>query len=249
MVIDMQEWFIVIGCILLLTIVLSGYQRMRKNSLRLRANPRQTAALESSEVEQEPYNSELPNGGARVVNTPQDFPAVEPVVAPEPLPSFSAHSEGERGEDEMSGGEASEVIIVHVQAKEKSGFSGQDILQILLACDLRFGEMNFFHRHDEATGKGRIQFSVANMMQPGVFDLDSMAQLTTRGLTFFLSVPGPKDLMAAFESMLQTAETVASTLNGELLDESRSVATKQTQEHIRQRISDLQRQMLAREQS
>ena len=33
-------------------------------------------------------------------------------------------------------------------------FRGEDILHILLACDLRFGDMNFFHRHEFEAGRG-----------------------------------------------------------------------------------------------
>ena len=51
-------------------------------------------------------------------------------------------------------------------------------------------------------------------------------------------------MMSAFDSMLETAQCVADNLEGDLLDESRSVATKQTVEHIRQRIRDLERRLL-----
>ena len=139
-----------------------------------------------------------------------------------------------------------EVFMLNVVSREPGGFSGEDILHILLACDLRFGDMNFFHRHEFEAGRGAIQFSVANMMQPGVFDIDNMADFSTHGLVFFLTLPGPEDMMKAFDYMLETAQAVARNLGGDVLDETRSVLTKQTLEHSRQQIRDLERRMLAR---
>ena len=136
--------------------------------------------------------------------------------------------------------------MINVVARSPQGFRGEDILHILLACDLRFGDMNFFHRHEFAAGRGAIQFSVANMMQPGVFDIDNMADFNTPGLVFFLTLPGPEDMMKAFDYMLETAQAVARNLDGDVLDESRSVMTKQTLEHSRQQIRDLERRLLAR---
>ncbi|RLQ23009.1 cell division protein ZipA [Seongchinamella sediminis] len=138
-----------------------------------------------------------------------------------------------------------EVFMFNVVARDARGFKGEDILHILLACDLRFGDMNFFHRHEFEAGKGAIQFSVANMMQPGVFDIDNMADFNTPGLVFFLTLPGPEDMMKAFDYMLETAQAVARNLGGDVLDESRSVLTRQTLEHCRQQIRDLERRLLA----
>lgn len=139
-----------------------------------------------------------------------------------------------------------EVFMLNVVSRNPAGFKGEDILQILLACDLRFGDMSFFHRHEFEAGRGAIQFSVANMMQPGVFDIDHMRQFNTPGLVFFVTLPGPEDMMKAFEYMLETAQAVARNLEGDVLDETRSVMTKQTLEHNRQQIRDLERRMLAK---
>jgi cell division protein ZipA len=139
-----------------------------------------------------------------------------------------------------------EVFMLNVVARSRDGFRGEDILHILLACDLRFGDMNFFHRHEFEAGRGAIQFSVANMMQPGVFDIDNMSDFTTPGLVFFLTLPGPEDMMKAFDYMLETARAVARNLDGDVLDESRSVLSKQSLEHCRQQIRDLERRLLAR---
>ncbi len=139
-----------------------------------------------------------------------------------------------------------EVFMLNVLARDREGFRGEDILHILLACDLRFGDMNFFHRHEFEAGRGAIQFSVANMMQPGVFDIDHMGDFNTPGLVFFLTLPGPEDMMKAFEYMLETAQAVARNLDGDVLDESRSVLSKQSLDHCRQQIRDLERRLLAR---
>ena len=139
-----------------------------------------------------------------------------------------------------------QVFMLNVVARSPQGFKGEDILHILLACDLRFGDMSFFHRHEFEAGRGAIQFSVANMMQPGVFDLDAMDDFRTPGLVFFVTLPGPGDMIKAFDYMLETAQAVARNLDGDVLDESRSVITRQTLEHARQRIRDLERRLLAR---
>jgi cell division protein ZipA len=139
-----------------------------------------------------------------------------------------------------------EVFMINVVARSAPGFRGDDILQILLACDLRFGDMDFFHRHEFEAGRGAIQFSVADMMKPGVFDIDNMADLATPGLVFFLTLPGPEDMMQAYNYMLETAQAVARNLGGDVLDESRSVLTRQSMEHNRQQIRELERRMLAK---
>jgi cell division protein ZipA len=155
---------------------------------------------------------------------------------------------GDRGGDagKLPRGVEPEVFMLNVVSRSPEGFSGEDILHILLACDLRFGDMDFFHRHENEAGRGAIQFSVANMMQPGVFNLDTMAEFNTPGLVFFVTLPGPEDMMKAFDYMLETARVVARNLDGDVLDESRSVVTRQTLEHSRQKIRDLERRMLAR---
>ena len=142
--------------------------------------------------------------------------------------------------------EEPEVFMFNVVARSKQGFHGGDILHILLACDLRFGDMGFFHRHELEAGRGAVQFSVTNMMQPGVFDIDTMADMATPGLVFFLTLPGPEDMMQAFDYMLETAKTVARNLDADVLDESRSVVSKQTMEHSRQKIRDLELRLLAK---
>ena len=138
------------------------------------------------------------------------------------------------------------VFILYVVAQAEESFSGTDILETLLACDLRFGDMDFFHRHERALGRGPIEFSVANMMKPGVFDIDNMEPLQTRGLMFFVTLPGPADMLKAFDYMYETVKVVAKSLGGDIQDETRSVITRQSLEHMRQQIRELERRLLVR---
>lgn len=159
---------------------------------------------------------------------------LEQLEVPEPEPEPEARLP--RGMD-------AHVFVLNVVARDREGFSGQDILSILLACDLRFGDMDFFHRHEQSAGRGPIQFSVCNMMKPGVFDIDNMGKLQTRGLMFFVTLPGPDDMLKAFDYMYETAKAVAKNLNGDVLDETRSAVTRQSVEHMRQQIRELERRL------
>lgn len=136
--------------------------------------------------------------------------------------------------------EDAQVYSLNVVARSDEGFSGEDVLRTLLGCGLRFGDMDFFHLTEMAEGSPTIQFSVANMMHPGVFELEAMEALSTKGLMFFLTLPGPQDMTRAFDLMLQTAQTVAENLGGDVFDETRSVLTKQYVERVRQSIREFE---------
>lgn len=137
-----------------------------------------------------------------------------------------------------------EVLIVNVLCKDPKGFQGPELLQLLLACDLRFGKKNIFHRYEKANAKGPVQFSVANLVEPGTFDLDAIDNFSTPGVTFFLSLPGPEQPVTAFNYMVETAQVLVRHLHAELRDDAQSVMTAQTIEHCRQRIRDFERKQL-----
>lgn len=138
------------------------------------------------------------------------------------------------------------VLAITVMATENLPIPGGKLLSLVSACGMRYGDMNIFHRFEDGLDEGAVQFSMANAVKPGIFDLDNMDALETRGLTFFMSMEEPRDVMNAFECMLATAETVAKHMGAELLDENRSVLRPQTKEHYRQRIRDFGMRNLAR---
>ncbi|MCP8467220.1 cell division protein ZipA [Pseudomonas sp. ZM23] len=137
-----------------------------------------------------------------------------------------------------------EVLIINVISRDESGFKGPALLQNILESGLRYGEMDIFHRHESMAGNGEVLFSMANAVKPGTFDLDNIDQFSTRAVSFFLGLPGPRHPKQAFDVMIAAARKLSQELNGELKDEQRSVMTAQTIEHYRQRIIDFERRSL-----
>lgn len=137
-----------------------------------------------------------------------------------------------------------EVLVISVICRDESGFKGPALLQNILESGLRFGEMDIFHRHESMAGNGEVLFSMANAVKPGVFDLDDIDHFSTRAVSFFLGLPGPRHPKQAFEVMVAAARKLAHELNGELKDDQRSVMTAQTIEHYRQRIVEFERRAL-----
>ncbi|HQQ63495.1 MAG TPA: cell division protein ZipA [Pseudomonadales bacterium] len=133
-----------------------------------------------------------------------------------------------------------EVLIISVMSRDRSGFSGAALLDILLASGLRYGHRNIFHCYTGEEREDEALYSVVNIVKPGTFDLNDMESFHTPGVSLFLTLPAPGNSMEAFESMLATAKAIAEPLNGELRDENRSVMTGQTVEHYRQRIRDFE---------
>ncbi len=151
---------------------------------------------------------------------------------------------GEQGGEKPGSQNPEEIIVLHVVAGEGGELTGNALLQILLACDVRYGRMNIFHRYEEPGGAGAEQFSVVNMLAPGTFDLDDMDNFSSPGVSFFMRLPGPKDAIKAFDCMVETAQVLVKNLGCELQDEARSVCTAQTLQHLRQRIRDFERRQL-----
>jgi len=114
-------------------------------------------------------------------------------------------------------------------------FLGQKLVDILQDSGMSFGEMDIFHQLDD----NAVQlFSLASAVEPGTFNLASIDQFSTPGVSLFMRVHELAAPLQVLDSMLSVANTIAQELNGEVRDETRSVMTPQTIEHCRQSITD-----------
>lgn len=135
-----------------------------------------------------------------------------------------------------------QVIILSVVMPPNHQMSGAALLPSLLTLGMKYGEMNIFHRHQDSAGNGGVTFSLANMLNPGSFELDTMETFVTQGVSLFMILPNAGDPFAAFEQMLLAAKQLAAEFNAQLLDDKRNVMTKQTEQHYVSKIREFDRQ-------
>lgn len=134
-----------------------------------------------------------------------------------------------------------QVIILSVVMPANQQMLGAALLPSLLTLGLKYGEMNIFHRHEDNAGKGKVTFSLANIMNPGSFDLDSMENFATRGVSLFMTLPNAGDSLSVFNQMLNAAKQLAQEFNAQIIDDKRNVMTKQTEQHYLSKIREFDR--------
>ncbi|GHA98944.1 cell division protein ZipA [Modicisalibacter luteus] len=185
--------------------------------------------------EDEAYAEAADAGFDTTAETTSDVVTPHPVVEKARRHNVSA----QRARETLAG--ADEVIVISVLARNEEGFSGTALLNLMLACGLRYSEMGIFLRYETEDDESELQFAMVDVVKPGTFDLESMDEFSTPGVTFLMPLPGAQDSAAAFEAMVETAMVLVRHLGGELKDENRSVMTAQTVEFARQRVQEFER--------
>ena len=131
------------------------------------------------------------------------------------------------------------VLSLILQASPGHQFKGRDFLPLFLSQGLRHGEMGIFHRRSKAGSKpGPVLFSLANGIAPGNFDINGLESFQTPALALFITLPGPEDSQVAYNAMYKTCILLQEELGGDILDETKSVYSKQTHNHRLDQIRD-----------
>jgi cell division protein ZipA len=139
------------------------------------------------------------------------------------------------------------IIAINVVAPEDRWFQGADLIVAADKAGLEFGHKGIFHRMLDGKREMGPLFSVANMLQPGSFDLSQVVELSTTGLSFFMTLPGPVSALDAWEAMLPTAQRMAELLGGEVLDDEHNALGRQRIAHIRDNLRAWDRRHLGGE--
>lgn len=139
------------------------------------------------------------------------------------------------------------VVILTVLAPKGERIEGAALRAALEAQGLRHGDDRIFHRYpDAAPASVGPLFSAVNIVEPGVFELQTMDTMRTPGIGLFMRLPGPKDPGDAFAKMVEAARELEKALGAQLCDETRSKLTVQTLNHLREQIADFGRRRLLR---
>jgi cell division protein ZipA len=134
------------------------------------------------------------------------------------------------------------IVTLYIAARAGSAIAGPDLVVAAEKAGLVFGHRNIFHRMvDGHPDKGPI-FSVANLVKPGYFDLRTIQQMSTPGISFFMTLPGPLNALDAWDTLLPTAQRMAELLDGVLLDSERNALGRQRVANIRDELRAYDRQ-------
>lgn len=125
----------------------------------------------------------------------------------------------------------SDIVVLYILPKGEQRLIGSQINSSAQAMGLSFGEMNIFH----FKRGGRSIFSLANMLEPGSFDPNTIHDLKTTGLTVFMQIKG-QDPLDDLTEMLQRSYQLAGLLNARLCNHRRQPLTEQDAENYRAQV-------------
>ncbi len=132
------------------------------------------------------------------------------------------------------------IVTLLIQARDNHYITGVELLDVSLKSGLVFGPQGIFHRiHEEDVDP---VFSMANLTNPGTFDKTTWNTIEIKGVTMFMTLPGPKNALDAWDSMLATCRRLAELLHADLLDDQGNVFTRQRSLEIKDELREYERQ-------
>ena len=125
------------------------------------------------------------------------------------------------------------IIVLYILSKPDQVLIGSQINSSAQAMGLSFGEMNIFHYKNGV----RTVFSLANMLEPGSFDSETIHDLKTSGLTVFMELQ-QGDPLDDLTEMLQRSYQLAGLLDARLCNHKREPLTEQHAENYRKQVAE-----------
>ncbi len=125
------------------------------------------------------------------------------------------------------------IIQLSILASTEQEFSGENIFNVLESVDLKYGNLQIFERLDS---NRLVDFAVANIVNPGTFPQDDLADFSCPGLSFFMQPQKVDHPIEIFEDFIRTFNFVALKLDGKMVDNNRQLLTDEHLEDIRQSL-------------
>lgn len=134
------------------------------------------------------------------------------------------------------------VIVLNIMAPRGQHFTGTLLVDAIEGMGMVFGEMEIFHLYSDNTPL----FSLVNMVKPGIFDMATIDEMVTPGVSLFIQLPNKQgNGLEAFDTMLDVAQRLNAALGGSLCDERRNILTHSAIDFTRQQLAEYDCKWLA----
>jgi len=179
--------------------------------------------------------SDLQTGGQET-SDPDPIPEIESQTVPEAVSENMGEQAVETKEKDVA---IDDVISVYVLAQPDEAIKGEKILSASYALKLDFGDMKIFHRHSQTPNR-EIEFSMANIQQPGWFEIDKMHEMETTGVSFFMQVNLVEKPSAVLDEMLICAHNLSTMLGATLCNAQRKPLDEPYTIELRKKVKYLE---------
>jgi cell division protein ZipA len=220
---------LVAGILLIATIIFFGRPKKPKQGKRIEPAERDGMRVEPSIADAFNSDGSVADYSSDAVSQPELG-----------LPGTQAQADSDLGKRPDQ--DFDKIVSLYVAARAGHTLRGEDIVVAAEKTGLTFGHMNVFHRLVENHPERGPIFSMANIMQPGSFDMANIRELETPAIAFFLTLPAPLTALDAWEKLLPNVQRMAELLDGVVLDDSRNALGRQRIQHIREELRAYDRQ-------
>ena len=177
--------------------------------------------------------------------------ALQPILQPRLEPSSTSltapqvkvtHPNADKAVTKASESPSELIVVLNIIAHQ--WLEGPRVINAVRNTGMQYSDPGIFHYVPPTSPQDEPLFSLANMLNPGIFKMDELEQLKTPGVTLFMRLPntltGSIHGLDAFARMHDTARELAQMLNAEVCDEHRLTLTEVGVSQLRDKIAQHQ---------
>ena len=242
---DLRVSLLVIGSLIILAIYLYGRRHLRAENRRVGTSKLKflSELLQRLRTKLEPRPDPLQQHSYQQTTPvlhPDELEQLEEFIPARGATEFTSDDMPtiiELGSEQIAPAGEQLFIPLTLMARTGRQLHGQTIQQAVAAAGMKLKDDGLYRFEvNDAQGYRQPLLGLANILEPGSFDLAQMEELRTPGLVLYLHLPAPIEAREAFESLIEVGHKLEELLDAELCDETRSVLTKQTIGHLKEKV-------------
>lgn len=128
-------------------------------------------------------------------------------------------------------------IPLTIVGRRERRINGAALKSAVDQCQFTLKETGIYYFEvADAQGYKQNLLGLANIIEPGTFDEETLATVETPGLVLFLHLPAQVEARDAFDVLLKQGRQLAMLLEAELCDDARNVLTNQSIGHLKEKV-------------